>query len=75
MFFTEQKKGAPDRLSTIGRTRIFINRCGCGRKFSDKKTYYFFVRTGPKGRKKRPNKTPARVVFFSVRAVRRASLR
>ncbi len=23
---------------TIGRTRIFINRCGCGRKFSDNNT-------------------------------------
>ena len=46
MFFTEQKKGAPDRLSTIGRTRIFINRCGCGRKFSDKKHIIFFVRPG-----------------------------
>lgn len=27
-------------MLTIGRTRIFINRCGCGRKFSDNNTYY-----------------------------------
>ena len=52
MFFTEQKKGAPDRLSTIGRTRIFINRCGCGRKFSDKKHIIFCLYGAERPQKK-----------------------
>ena len=30
-------------MLTIGRTRIFINRCGCGRKFSDNNTYYSVI--------------------------------
>ena len=43
MIFDKRKRVRPI-VSTIGRTRILINRCGCGRKFSDKHGALYYTK-------------------------------